>query len=173
MSAPEDPRDGGRPHPPAGYGQNPAGLGPGYGAALARPRNGFGIAALVLGLLALLLSWTIIGGVVFGILALIFGLLGRGRARRGEATNGGVSVAGVVLGVIGLLIAIGLIVAAVFVVNSPAGRNYQECLLQSGRDPAKIQQCASDFSHHVGGGFAITSTPVGQRGAAAYGGLGR
>lgn len=61
-----------------------------------RSRNGFGIAALVLGLFALLLSWTIIGGVLFGILALIFGLLGRARAKRGEATNGGMSVAGVV-----------------------------------------------------------------------------
>jgi hypothetical protein len=46
-----------------------------YGPAT-RPRNGFGVAALVLGILALLLSWTIIGGVLLGALALIFGVLG-------------------------------------------------------------------------------------------------
>ncbi len=63
-----------------------------------------------MGLLALALSWTIIGGIVLGLLALIFGLLGRGRAKRGEATNGGLSVTGIVLGIIGLLIAIGIVV---------------------------------------------------------------
>src|ERR1700704_2793700 len=132
--SPGDPRDSGpgygQNQPPAGYGQNPAGLGPGYGqgpgygAPLTRPRNGFGIAALVLGLLALVLSWTIIGGIVFGITALIFGLRGWARVKRGEATNGGLSVAGVILGLIGLLIAIGLIVFVVSILNSPAGQNY-------------------------------------------------
>lgn len=167
MSAPGDPRNGGPNLPLGGYGQNqppagheqyPAGLGPGYGqgpgygAPPTQPRNGFGIAALVLGLLAVVLSWTIIGGGVFGILALIFGLLGRARAKRGEATNGGLSVAGVILGLIGLLIAIGLIAFGVSVINSPAGRSYQQCVQQSDGDPAKIQQCASEFGRQVGGG---------------------
>lgn len=164
MSAPGDPRDGGPNPPPGGYGQNqppagygryPAELGPGYGQSpgygAPPPRNGFGVAALVLGLLALVLSWTIIGGIVFGILALIFGLLGRARAKRGEATNGGLSIAGVVLGIIGLLIAIGLVAFLVSILNSPAGQNYQQCLQQSDGDSAKIQQCFSEFSRQVGG----------------------
>jgi hypothetical protein len=160
--SPGDPRDSGpgygQNQPPAGYGQNPAGLGPGYGqgpgygAPPARPRNGFGIAALVLGLLALVLSVTIIGGIIFGLLALIFGLLGRARAKRGEATNRGLSVAGVVLGIIGLLIAIGLVVYVVSIFNSPAGRSYLECLQQSDGDSAKMQQCISEFSRQFGGG---------------------
>jgi hypothetical protein len=158
MSAPGEPRNGGPNLPLGGYGQNPAGLGPGYGqgpgydAPPTQPRNGFGIAALVLGLLAVLLSWTIIGGGVFGILALVFGLLGRARAKRGEATNGGISVTGVILGLIGLLIAIGLIVFGVSILNSPAGRSYQQCVQRSDGDPTKIQQCASEFGHQVGGG---------------------
>jgi Domain of unknown function (DUF4190) len=157
MNVPGDPRNGDQYPPPVGYGQNPAGYGqgPGYGQGLgygappAPPRNGFGIAALVLGLLALVLSWTIIGGIVFGILALIFGLLGRARAKRGESTNGGLSLAGVVLGIIGALIAIGLVVS---VLNSPAGRSYRQCLQQSGGDTARIQQCVSEFSRQFGGG---------------------
>lgn len=157
MSTPGDPRNGGPNLPLGGYGQDPAGLGPGYsqgpgyGAPPMQPRNGFGIAALVLGLLAVVLSWTIIGGGVFGILALVFGLLGRARAKRGEATNGGISVAGVILGLIGLLIAIGLIVFGVSVLNSPAGRSYQQCVQQSDGDPTKIQQCASEFGRQAGG----------------------
>jgi len=103
MSTPEDPPPGGYgQYPPPGYGQDPPpgyGQGPGYGALPPRPRNGFGVAALVLGVLALVLSWTIIGGIVPGVLALIFGLLGLARAKRGEATNSGLSVAGAVIGV--------------------------------------------------------------------------
>ncbi|MDQ4103400.1 MAG: DUF4190 domain-containing protein [Actinomycetota bacterium] len=149
MSAPGNPRDGGQYPPAGGYGY---GRTPGSGASLGRRRNGFGIAALVLGLLALVLSWTIIGGLIFGLLALIFGLLGRARARRGEATNGGMSVAGVVLGIIGLLIAIGLVALGMSVFNSPAGQDYQQCIEQSGGDPAQIQQCISEFGRRVGGG---------------------
>ena len=152
MNRPVNPRDGDQYRPPVSYGENPPGYGkgPGSGAPPARPRNGFGIAARVLGLLALVLFWTIVGGIVFGILALIFGLLGRARAKRGEATNGGVSLAGIVLGVIGLLLAIGLIALGASLWNSPAGQNYQQCLQQSGGDPAKMQQCLSELSDQVG-----------------------
>lgn len=158
MSTSGDPRDGGRYSPPGGYEQNPAvpgsgyGQGPGYGPSLRRSRNGFGIAALMLGLLALLLSWTIIGGIVLGLLALIFGLLGRARVKRGAATNGGLSIAGIVLGSIGLLIAIGILVFGVSLFNSPAGRSYQQCIEQSGRDPVRVEQCVSEFGRQVGGG---------------------
>jgi hypothetical protein len=152
-----DPPAGGPYPPPAGYRHNPAqfgpgyGQGPGYGAPPARTRNGFGIAALVLGLLTLVLSWTIIGGIVFGILALIFGLLGQTRAKRGEATNGGQSVVGLVLGIVGLLIAIGLVAfGVVSTFTSPAGRSYLQCLQQWRGDQAKTQQCVSDFDRDFG-----------------------
>jgi hypothetical protein len=152
MNGPVNPRDREQYRSPRTYGANTPGdsQAPGYGTAPARPRNGFGIAALVLGLLALLLCWTIVGGIVFGIVAVIFGLLGRARARRGEATNGGMSVAGTVLGVIGLLLTIGLVALGVSLLHSPAGQNYQQCLQQSGRDPAKMQQCFSEFGNQVG-----------------------
>jgi uncharacterized membrane protein len=116
------------------------------GNPLAPPRNGFGVAALVLGLLALVSSWTIIGGIGLGILAVIFGVLGRGRARRGEATNGGFAVAGIVLGVIGALVAVVLIALAMSMLNTPAGRNYRQCLEQSAGNPHRIEQCATEFS---------------------------
>jgi len=150
MSTPGDPRDGGQYPPPGGYPQYQPPAGDAQNPA--QPRNGFGIAALVLGLLALLLSWTIIGGIIFGTLALIFGLLGRARAKRGEATNGGLSIAGVVLGIVGLLIGIGLVVLGVSLFNSPAGRDFRQCVEQSGDDQVKIQQCGSEFGRRLGGG---------------------
>ena len=118
------------------------------GNPLAPPRNGFGVAALVLGLLAVVSSWTIIGGIVLGILAVVFGVLGRGRARRGEATNGGMSVAGIVLGVVGALIAVALIALAMSLLNSPAGQSYRQCLERSAGNPNRIEQCATEFSRH-------------------------
>lgn len=114
-------------------------------------RNGLGIAALVLGLLAVVLSWTILGALVLGVLALIFGFLGRARVKRGEATNGGMSVAGIVLGIIGLLLAIGLLVFGNAVLNSPAGQNFQECMERAGDDPERAQQCAAEFGRDIGG----------------------
>jgi hypothetical protein len=153
MNGPVNPRDGDQYHPPVSHDANTPGLrqGAGYGTTPAQPRNGFGIAALVLGLLALVLCWTIVGGVVFGIVAVIFGLLGRARTKRGEATNGGVSLAGVVLGIIGLLVAIGLVALGASLLNTPAGQNYTQCLQQSGGDRAKMQQCLSEFGDQVRG----------------------
>ena len=118
----------------------------GYGTPVAPRRNGFGVAALVLGVLAVLLSWTVLGGIILGILAVIFGALGRGRVRRGEATNGRSSVAGIVLGVVGTLIAVALIALAVSTLNSPAGQRYRQCLEQSGGNTTLIQRCITDFS---------------------------
>ncbi|WP_405805765.1 DUF4190 domain-containing protein [Streptomyces sp. NBC_00210] len=75
----------------------------------AAPANGMGITAMVLGILSVCLFCLYgIVAVVLGVLALIFGILGRKRAQRGEATNGGMALAGIILGSVG--IAIGAIV---------------------------------------------------------------
>jgi hypothetical protein len=103
-----------QPAPPYGGTGVGAGYGyPGYPAPYAGPgptgwqqgpANGMGITALVLGILAVVTFcfWGL--GIVLGILALIFGFIGRGRARRGEANNAGMALAGIILGAIGSLI---------------------------------------------------------------------
>lgn len=45
-------------------------------------------------------------GVLFGVPAVIFGALGRGKARRGEADNGSMALAGIILGSVSILISI-------------------------------------------------------------------
>ncbi|UNO41599.1 DUF4190 domain-containing protein [Streptomyces sp. MST-110588] len=72
-------------------------------------RNGLGTAALVLGLIGALsglipLFFWLAG--LLGLLALIFGLVGRGRAKRGEATNKGMATAGALLGLASLILSI-------------------------------------------------------------------
>ncbi|TGA85261.1 hypothetical protein E4099_31020 [Streptomyces palmae] len=84
---------------PGAYPGQPYGWqGPGH-----LPSNGQGTAALVLGIVGAALFFTLVGGVVCGVLAIIFGLLGRGRANRGEATNGGQALAGVILGALAVV----------------------------------------------------------------------
>ncbi|MET9495037.1 DUF4190 domain-containing protein [Streptomyces sp. NPDC006552] len=72
-------------------------------------RNGLGTAALILGVIGALsglvpfLFW--LAGIL-GVVALILGLTGRGRAKRGEATNKGVALAGAVLALVSLGLAV-------------------------------------------------------------------
>jgi len=66
------------------------------------PRNEFGVAALILGLLALFTCWLLIG-VPFGIAAVITGDVARRRVQRGAADNPRVATAGIVLGAVAIV----------------------------------------------------------------------
>ncbi|MBD0711350.1 MULTISPECIES: DUF4190 domain-containing protein [unclassified Streptomyces] len=84
-----------------GYPSTPYGGQPGWQQA---PSNGMGTTAMVLGIISVA-GFCLYGlGAVLGILALIFGIIGVKKAGRGEATNRGMAVAGIVLGAIGTLI---------------------------------------------------------------------
>ncbi|MFF1511080.1 DUF4190 domain-containing protein [Streptomyces sp. NPDC058326] len=68
------------------------------------PSNGMGTASMVLGIVAVA-GFCLYGlGAILGILALIFGIIGLKKAGRGEATNRGMALAGVILGAIGTLV---------------------------------------------------------------------
>lgn len=66
-------------------------------------RNGMGVAALVLGIVGLLLSWIPFVWIT-SILAIIFGAIGAKRARRGEATNRGMALWGMWLGIAAVIL---------------------------------------------------------------------
>ncbi|MGW6896299.1 DUF4190 domain-containing protein [Streptomyces sp. NBC_01718] len=84
-----------------GYGQTP------WGSA---PSNGMGTAAMVLGILAVCLFCIYgIPSLILGALALIFGILGRKRVQRGEATNSGQALAGIIMGSIGMVLGVAII----------------------------------------------------------------
>ncbi|WP_051343455.1 DUF4190 domain-containing protein [Pseudonocardia spinosispora] len=89
------------------------------GPAQVEPRNGFGITALVtalVGLVPCLMPVTSFFGVMFGIVAVVFGFLGLGRARRGAATSKRLPLSGLIIGLLTLLlglVGIGLFFGAV------------------------------------------------------------
>jgi hypothetical protein len=82
------------------------------------PRNGLGTAALILGIIGVVVGiipfffWL---AVILGVIGLILGFVGRSRATRGEATNGTMALWGiitsavaVVLSIVGLAILVGV-----------------------------------------------------------------
>ncbi|MFH9737528.1 DUF4190 domain-containing protein [Streptomyces roseolus] len=113
--------------PPAAYGYPPAGPSA-YGYPPAHPAaygpmpgqyNGMGTAAMVLGIIGTCIFWFYgVPSIVLGVLALIFGILGRKRAHRGEATNGGAAMAGIVLGIVSMVLGAALIALAVWAITS-------------------------------------------------------
>ncbi|MEV0176895.1 DUF4190 domain-containing protein [Streptomyces sp. NPDC050803] len=104
---------GGYGYPPQmGYGYPPqAGYG-GYAwpGMQPPPSNGMGTTALVLGIIsaAVFCLWPV--AILLGVLALIFGLIGRGKVRRNEATNPGQALAGTICGAAGIVL--GLVMVA-------------------------------------------------------------
>lgn len=86
------------------YGWGAPGYGQGWPHAGRVPNNGLGVASLVLGVIGVLMCWTIVFGVVIGVMAIVFGAIGRTRANTGEATNGGQALVGLILGGVALLL---------------------------------------------------------------------
>ena len=137
-----------------GYGQQgyQQGYGPGYDRPPMRYGAGMATAALVLGILSLILCWTVFGGIVLGILALVLGIIAARRAGRGEAPGRGRAIAGIVTGVLGLLLSIALIAIGASILNSGSGKTLQQCLQQAGNDQPAQQQCATEYQKSVSGG---------------------
>jgi len=128
--------------------QGHGGADPGYGEERwepARPRrNGMGTAALTLGLIGALLFWTILGGIALGLLALIFGIVGFRRGKRGEATNGTLAMVGAILGALALVGSSAILAFAVSVVGSGDYQEFQDCT-EKAATTAEQQQCQKDF----------------------------
>jgi len=148
-----------------GYGSGPNPPGWGQPATPPKPRNGMGTAAVVFGVLALLLCWLPVVGLLLGVLAIIFGVVGRGRVKRMQATNQGAATTGLVLGVLSLVI--NLIISVLFFLGLATFLNFggaasiqqfQNCLAAASNqpNPAAVQQaadqCAQQFGQQLPGG---------------------
>lgn len=168
MSEPEKPETPSPAQPPPGpaqYGPYPGSYPPppppqpyaGYAPPPTGPKNGFGIAALVIAIVALA---SVIFGVVLGVVAIIFGFLGWGRAKRGEATNGGMAVAGIVLGIVSIIEAIAAIALLVWGFDRAGGTDYLDCVSRAGNDQAALEQCANEFQQRVEDQFSVTIEPT-------------
>lgn len=134
------PQPGGYPPPGYGYGQQP----------YQRRGSGMATAAMVLGIIALVLCWTIFGGIILGLIAVILGAIAYRRARRGEADGQGRALAGLITGGIGILLAGALIAIGVSILNTPSVKNLRTCLNNAGSDQSAVQQCQQQFRNNIG-----------------------
>ena len=144
------------PYPPSPQpGYPPPPLYRGYSAG---PRNGLGVASLVLAIAALLLVWSVVGGILLGLVGAALGFVARRRVKRGEANNGGVAIAGIVLGV--MAVVVGLVFAGIWFVfwREAGGDDYVACLQKAGQDRVRQQQCADQFRDKVQDKFSVTLT---------------
>jgi hypothetical protein len=162
---PERPATPPTPPPPYPYGQPYAPPPPqpyaGYAGPPVGPRNGLGVASLVTAIIALVTCASVVLGVILGIVAVVIGFAGRGRVKRGEANNGGVAIAGIVLGFIAILASLAFIAIWIAVFKDVGGQDYIDCLNKAGNDPEQVQKCADQFTRHIEDRYSVTLTPSG------------
>jgi len=149
---PGGPYQGGYPPPPMQYGDY-------YSAAARAPKNGLGIAALIVAIVALISSVSVVGGILLGIVAVILGVVGRGRVKRGEADNGGVALAGIILGIISIIAGLAFIAIWVGLFKDVGGGGYIDCLQRAGQDRTAVQQCSDQFRESMTSRFTDAPTP--------------
>ena len=147
------PYPSGYPPPPPYYGPPPP----------AQPKNGLGIAALVLALIGLLGSpvpFANVVSIILGLVAIVIGILGRGRAKRGTANNGGIAIAGIVLGALAVIVAGAFIALWATLWNDAGGGDYISCMQNAGSDPVEQQHCADQFRQNIQDKLSVTLTPT-------------
>jgi uncharacterized membrane protein HdeD (DUF308 family) len=115
--------------------------------------NGIGVAALVFGVVSLVLALLVIyfpiAGLA-GLIAAVLGVIGMGRANRGEADNRGQALAGLITGLLGLAIAIVLTVqiGAFFSQHQQDFRKLGSCLTGADTNDQRAE-CVTTFSDAI------------------------
>lgn len=114
-------------------------------------RNTAGTIALLFGLLGLVFMALIPPiGLLLALAAIVLGLIGRARSRRGEATNRGQALVGAALGALGVVVSLVLIIdEAVFVAAHPAlVHGLTQCRAQA-RTSKAVAACVQRFTKAV------------------------
>lgn len=120
----------------------------------ARPRrNGVGVAALVFGVVSLVLAILVLFfpiAALLGIVAIILGIIGMGRASRGEADNRGQAIAGLVTGLLALLLAIVFTVSigTFFVQHQNDFRKFGNCMLGADNEQER-RDCGETLTNEL------------------------
>ena len=132
----------------------------GYPPPPAGPRNGLGIASLVLAIIALLSVWSVFAPIILGLIAVVIGFLGHGRVKRGTANNGGVAIAGILLGALAVIVGLAFIPIYTMVWKDVGGGDYIDCMQKADSDHVEQQRCADQFRQNVQDRLSVTLTPT-------------
>ncbi|MBF6350136.1 MULTISPECIES: DUF4190 domain-containing protein [Nocardia] len=121
--------------------------------------KGLAIAALVCGILAAISFCTIVGGILFGLLAVVLGAIAAVKVRRGTGGGGVMAVIGLILGAVAIVAAI---VFGVFFWNfweDSGGKDFTDCVSRAGGDQQQIAQCEDQFNQRLEDQFGVTMQP--------------
>ena len=138
--------------PPA-WQQTPAWSQPGGEQPAATGSNGIAIAAMVVGIVAILISWIPILGALAGILALVLGFIGRGRFKKSPAVGGsGPAITGIVTGIVATLISVAVTIALFAFGATFMGsfETYEECLERGGTPEECQEELERDILDRIG-----------------------
>ena len=134
--APPPPPPGPPAPPPGGAVPPPAAGYPG-----AEPPKGLPIAAMVVGILALVLSICVFFfpflGLVLGLVALVLGIVARSKVRKGQAGGRGLAITGLITGGLAVLIALAVIAFGAAILRTDTGK----CIRDAQGDQTKVQKC--------------------------------
>ncbi|MGH3953320.1 MAG: DUF4190 domain-containing protein [Mycobacterium sp.] len=138
--------------PPGGYPPSPYPYpygAPGMPVPPPAPKNGFGVGALVVGIIAILLSCTVFGGFLGGLVAVVLGILAVRRVKRAEANNRGVAISGIALGSLAILLSTLILVFTLVFMKSAGLTDFITCISDAKNDQAKATQCQNDFEKRM------------------------
>ena len=124
------------------------------------PKNGLAIAALVLAVVGLLSVATVFAPIALGAVAVVIGAVARGRVKRGVADNGGVAIAGIVLGGLAMVVGLAFIAIWTTVWKDVRGGDYIDCVQKAGENQVAEQHCADQFRRTVRDRLSVTLTPA-------------
>jgi hypothetical protein len=124
-------------------------------------KNGLGTAALVVAIIGLAMCWSVLGGIGCGVVAVILGFLGRGRASRGEADNGGIATAGIGLGFLAIVTSLVFVAIWWYAWRDVGGTEYLDCAVSAGKDQQAIDGCTEKWLDRVQERFSVTATTRG------------
>ncbi|MFD3531355.1 DUF4190 domain-containing protein [Streptomyces sp. NPDC058664] len=110
--------------------------------------SGLAIASLVLGIAAILLFWTVFGGLVLGLLALVFGIIGARKVRAGRGRHGRMSLIGAVLGALGMIASAVILAIGASILDSDEFKNFDDCV-ERANSQSERDACAKDFGNEM------------------------
>ncbi|TLG18019.1 DUF4190 domain-containing protein [Nocardia cyriacigeorgica] len=122
--------------------------------------TGLAITTLVLGILAGLSFLTVVGGLLFGLFAVIFGVIAVVKAMRGRAGGAVMAWIGLVLGALAI---IGAVIAGIVIwdfAEETGFTDFYDCVSKAGNDQAAIDRCQSEFDQRIEDKIGITPTPA-------------
>ncbi|WP_231383874.1 DUF4190 domain-containing protein [Rhodococcus sp. 114MFTsu3.1] len=113
------------------------------------PKNTLGTMALVAAIIGVLTFWSVVGGIILGLLAVALGFVARSRVKKGAATNGTVSLVAIILGFVAAALSVALIAFGVSWFSNVGGQEFVDCMNDAGSSQSAKDQCSDRFQQNI------------------------